>query len=115
MIYAGSMELAVREYGQYGLVVIGAVAGIFIIYLFSGYLTHALHPLACLLALTGKSAIVMWILHTLLGEKINRVLSQRIIYEENIAFLVVSVIIQMALAILVSCMLSFVRSWRKQA
>lgn len=115
MIYAGSMELAVREYGQYGLVVIGAVAGIFIIYLFSGYLTHALHPLACLLALTGKSAIVMWILHILLGEKINRVLSQRIIYEENIAFLVVSVIIQMALAILVSCMLSFVRSWRKQA
>lgn len=42
MIYAGSMEIAVRNYGQYGLVILGSMAGVLTIYQISAYISDML-------------------------------------------------------------------------
>ena len=38
MIYQGGMEIAIRRYGQYGLVVIGSIMGVLTIYIFADYI-----------------------------------------------------------------------------
>ncbi len=42
VIYCGGMELAIREYTPYGLVILGALSGSILLYMCSGYLARAL-------------------------------------------------------------------------
>ena len=66
MIYCGSMDIALRNYGDYGLAILGAVSGIIIVYMFSTYLGTKLPLIAIILYVTGKNTIVIPIVHVLL-------------------------------------------------
>lgn len=77
MIYVGSMEIAVRNYGQYGLVVLGSIAGILLIYKLSVYITDTLPVTKEVLRLSGEGSMVILIIHTLLGGKIYNLISYK--------------------------------------
>ncbi len=66
MIYSGSMELAIRNYGTYGLVIMGAIAGTILVYMLSGYIQRACPRwIGEFLRLAGESTICILIIHTL--------------------------------------------------
>ncbi|MCQ2530430.1 MAG: acyltransferase family protein [Lachnospiraceae bacterium] len=69
MIYFGSMELAIRQYAPYLLVIIGALCGIAIIYRFSAYLNRALVLSSRILNYIGKSTIYLLVVHVLLNSR----------------------------------------------
>lgn len=70
MIYAGSMEIAEREYNQYGLVVIGSVCGVLLIYKLSCYIADHLLLSSNLLRLAGQNTLFILIFHKLFSSDI---------------------------------------------
>ena len=97
MIYSGSMEIAVRNYGQYGLVILGALAGVLLIYKLSVYICDELPIVKEVLRLTGESSMIIIIVHTLLNGKIHNLVSCRF-DNAYIPFLVSAVLLQIVLA-----------------
>lgn len=97
MIYAGSMEVAVRKYGQYGLVIIGSLAGVLLIYKLAAYIADTFSVLRKILELTGRSYIAVIIVHTLVGRKIYNLVSYGF-DSEGILYLVCSVLLQIILS-----------------
>ena len=66
MVYSGSMELAIRNYGNIGLMVAGVVSAFIIIYLFCNYLAeHFPAWLSWSMGMIGKSTAYILMLHTL--------------------------------------------------
>lgn len=97
MIYSGSMEIAMRNYGQYGLVILGSLAGVLLIYKLSVYISDELPILKEMLRFTGESSIVVIIVHTLLNGKIHNLVSYRF-DSAYIPYLVSVVLLQIILA-----------------
>ena len=100
MIYKGGMEIAVRKYGSYGLVIIGSIAGTLLIYQLADYISEHMVFARKLLKLIGESTVMILIIHTLLSGSINTIISLRF-SPKGIACMVISLIIQIALAIAV--------------
>ncbi len=66
MIYCGGMELAIREYMPYGLVILGALSGSILLCMCSGYLARALPQWAGrVLRSLGQSTLYILIVVTL--------------------------------------------------
>lgn len=97
MIYAGSMEIAIRNYGQYGLMILGSVAGILLVYKLSTYISDTLPVTKELLRLTGESFFIVIIIHTLLNDKISHLVSYRFDME-YIPYLIIVVSVQVILS-----------------
>lgn len=72
MIYAGSMEIAIRNYGRYGLVILGSVCGICLVVMLSGYIKMHMPISCCILNYAGKYSLYIIIVHVLLGGMISR-------------------------------------------
>lgn len=113
MIYAGSMEIAVRNYGQYGLVIIGAVAGILLIYKLSVYISNELPVVNEALSLTGESSMILLVLHTLFGEKINNLVSYRF-DRRYIFYLICTVSLQIVLSWIIKKSLDCIKLKRQE-
>ncbi len=64
-IYMGGMEIAVRYYGNYSLVILGAVCGSTLFYMFFREISDMGRGIAKLLQQVGKSTIYILIIHTL--------------------------------------------------
>ncbi|MCD8322113.1 MAG: acyltransferase family protein [Oscillospiraceae bacterium] len=78
MIYSGSMELAVRNYGAYGMTILGAVSGTVLLYMLSDYLVRILpNWIKHLLQLAGKSTVYILIIHTVFNGYFSRLVSLR--------------------------------------
>lgn len=60
MIYSGGMEIASRSYGQYGIVILGAMAGTLLLYMLSVYIDDALPVVRRILQLVGESNLIIW-------------------------------------------------------
>lgn len=97
MIYMGSMEIAIRNYGQYGLMILGSVAGILSVYKLSAYISETLPITKNLLRLTGESSMIIIFVHTLLGEKIQKLVSCRF-DREYMPYLISVVLLQIILS-----------------
>lgn len=69
MIYMGAMEIAKRHYAPYGVVILGALSGILIIYRFSAYINRALVLSSRILNYLGKASIVILIVHKFLNDR----------------------------------------------
>lgn len=75
MIYKGSMEIAIRKYGPYGLVIIGAVCACVLLYQLCRYLSGNLpRPILWILCRMGESTLYILIVHRLLNSRINGLL-----------------------------------------
>lgn len=99
LIYSGGMEIAVRKYGNIGVMVAGGIAAFFISYLLCHYLANNLpHWISVSLAWIGQSTAYILILHTLFGVKIQHFAVNTLnLISTNIFHLGVTVIIQVAL------------------
>ena len=100
MIYKGGMEIAVRNYGQYGLVIIGSITGILIVYKLAAYLADNVPVVREFLSLAGRNYLIILIIHTLLSGKIGVLLSS-VFNPKNIALMCSSISIQLLLAVMV--------------
>lgn len=99
MIYLGGMELAIRNYGQYGLVVIGALSGTLVVYKLSVYISQKHSVLAEILGKIGQYSIIVLIIHTMLGNYICGFVSVRFsIY--SACYMIISCVIQVLLVFL---------------
>lgn len=97
MIYCGSMEIAVRKYGQYGIVILGAVSGTLVIYLLSVYIAEHFAVISRFLAFAGKSSLYILVFHTIFGGLVGALVSQRF-DPDYFPFMIITLIIQIGVA-----------------
>ncbi|MCQ2081974.1 MAG: acyltransferase family protein [Lachnospiraceae bacterium] len=77
MIYVGGMEIAIRNYGQYGIVILGSVMGMLTIYIFADYIANNLVIIGCFLRKVGQYSLFVLIIHTLLSGRVKKIVSLR--------------------------------------
>ncbi len=71
MIHSGSMELAIRQYGSYGMTILGATSAIILLYMLSCYISETFPAwLTRLIMIIGQSTLYILIVHTLLNSSI---------------------------------------------
>lgn len=105
MIYAGGMEIAIRNYGSYGLAVLGAVSGSVLLYMLCRYLCNILpgtiiHLLCCV----GKSTMYILIVHKLFSKRMGAVLSLRWA-ESSAVYSTASLLMQLLFGVLLSLLI----------
>ena len=99
MIYIGGMEIATRNYGQYGITIIGSIMGVLTIYIFADYINRNVFIIKELLGIFGKESIIILILHTLVDGKIKNIVSLR--FDSNhFTFMFLVILIQLSLAMM---------------
>ena len=99
MIYIGGMEVATRNYGQYGITIIGSIIGVLTIYIFAEYINRNVFIIKELLGIFGKESIIILILHTLVDGKIKNIVSLR--FDSNhFTFMFLVILIQLSLAMM---------------
>ena len=101
MIYCGDMEIAVRKYGNYGIVVLGAVSGVLVVYQFSTFISNNWPMIARLFMYIGKSTIIVLIIHTLLGTTIGNFVALRFNRDYS-AFMAGSILLQLIISVVLS-------------
>lgn len=101
MVYSGSMELAVRRYGNVGLMILGVLSAFIIMYLLCCYLVEHLPRFVCLfISLIGQSTAYILIIHTLFGGKISAFVSNVLrLNSQNIFYLGALVLIQVLMGV----------------
>lgn len=101
MIYISSMELAVRQYEPYGLVIIGAISGIIIIYMLSVYIEEqSPYFISKLFCVVGENTLYILILHTCFGAKIS-VLWETLFAKQGIFHMSFCIITQIILGVVI--------------
>lgn len=98
MIYVGSINLAKRNYGQYGLSIIGSIMGVLTICILVECTTRYCLLLRGVLKRIGQELISILIIHTLLDGRIKSIMSVRFNYN-SFTFLCACVTIEIVLAI----------------
>lgn len=98
MISRGGMEIAIRNYGQYGLAIAGAVSGVLIIYKLAAYITEDRPIVAAFLEKCGQYSVIILSVHTMLGGIIGNVVAYRLNpYSAHYMLLVIFIQIMIAL------------------
>lgn len=110
MIYAGSMEIAIRNYGSYGLVIIGSVCGVLMVYKFCGYINREMPVLAGVLGRIGRSTMYILIVHKLFGATIGNVMVC-FVSPDGFAYLVICTVLQIAFSVTVVWFLRLFVAW----
>lgn len=106
MIYTSSMEIAVRHYSPYGIVIFGALSGIFLLYMLSDYLsTNMMNGIRRLLKKAGENTLYIIIIHGLLGGSICSWVS-KYMNGENIYHMIVSIGLQIFIGTLIGIMVN---------
>ena len=99
MIYIGGMEITTRNYGQYGITIIGSIMGVLTIYIFAEYINKNVFIIKELLGIFGKESIIILILHTLVDGKIKNIVSLR--FDSNhFTFMFLVILIQLSLGMM---------------
>ena len=113
MIYMGSMEIAVRKYGDYGIVILGATAGIVLIYKLAVYIKEHIPICADVLRRIGEASIYIIIVHVLFRSVIENLVKPHF-SEESFVFLVCSVLLQLLLSLASKAFIDFGKGLIKQ-
>lgn len=87
MIYAGSMEIATRNYGVYSTVIIGSLSGTVLLYMLAQYLNAGRSFFVSLsvgvLSYAGRAAVDILIIHTLFSGSFYRLLVNGVGFDET--------------------------------
>ena len=109
LIYCGGMELAVRNYGaQYGMAILGAVAGTLILYKWAGYIVDNLSLLAAALEKVGRASMILLALHALWGQQIRSMIGMRF-NPDYFTNMVLAIAIQVAAALFLDAMVQMLK------
>lgn len=101
MIYTSSMEIAVRKYTPYGLVIFGALSGILLLYMLSRYISvNMRNGIINLLKKSGENTLYVIIVHELLGGYIYS-WAARYLRTEDIYHMIVCICVQILLGIMI--------------
>ena len=100
MIYMGSMDPNLREYGPYGLGIAGAVAGILLVLKLTNYMTERLPLSSTFLRSAGEAGLAILGVHSLLGQQLSELLASRF-DTDYVPFLALSLLLQFLLGILI--------------
>lgn len=76
MIYSGSMEIADRDYGKYGVTILGAISGIILIYFLSCFIENTIPAVRSILNLCGKASLFILMMHTIFNGMVTDFVSQ---------------------------------------
>lgn len=78
MIYKGSMEIAVRNYGsQYGLTIIGALCGTLLVYKLSVFIDDYMGYVSTVLSALGACTVYILIFHTIFNGVVSKYVAMR--------------------------------------
>ena len=109
MIHCGGMEIAVRNYGFFGLTVLGAVSASVLLYMVCRYVCSAWNEgTVNWLCKIGKNTLYILIAHRLLSATLGRFVSARF-ESESIYFAVITILLQVAIGVTIGEVLSFVK------
>ena len=111
MIYAGSMEITVRNYGNYGLVVLGAISGTLLVYQLSSYIGRHIPLLAKVLGYLGSATVYIIVIHVLLGSAIENLVARRF-DPDYVVFMIGTILLQLILACAVKAFLVLLKGKR---
>ena len=101
MIYEGGMEFATRNYGNFGITIIGALAGIMTVYKLCVYIRDELPLLSVILGYIGKAAVFVLILHTVLERKIGEFVFRYVGRSDSIKYVTIVIGVQILLSVFV--------------
>ena len=105
MVFCGGMEIAIRNYGTYTTVVLGAVSASMMLYLACRYISCNWVPwLRCMLCATGKHTLWILIVHTLSAGLIAEVTSL-VFTPDGVVFVTVTTILQVIIGVLVGSLI----------
>lgn len=112
MIYSGSMEVAIRKYSPYTIVVLGSVAGTIILYMLSDYIYHSLLwlPVKRAIILVGQSTIWVLIVHTLMERRVFYPIVSRALSTNGIYYMGVVICLNLLMGVLISCVWKYVNN-----
>lgn len=109
MIYRGSMEMASRTYNSYGLVILGAVSAIMLVYLLGSYIYDELPRWITRVFISlGKNTLYILIAHTLIRKFTNPFVGM-IFDSDYIYYMVVNISIQLLVGVFVGMCVSSVK------
>lgn len=115
-IYKGGMEIAIREYGGkglYSIVLLGALAGILVIYQLSSYICHSMIFTAAVLKVIGEASLIIIIVHGLLSKTVYHFVSV-FLTPGYILFMIVNIIIQVVLGVLIHLLIQVLNLYTKK-
>lgn len=108
MIYLGGMEIAVRKYEPYGMVIIGTISAFLTIFIIIKLLVNEQHILSRIAAYIGQSTIYILIIHTLYNKKIISAINDFCgLDPRNIFNILVSMFVQLLLGSLIYLIYNF--------
>ena len=114
MIYCGSMDIALRNFGQYGLVIVGSLCGILLFYQASVFISDKSTVLAGILEKAGRSTMIILIIHRLLGGHINKFV-ENTLHRNNTVYMLVSTVLQITIAIIIAYIVQQMKYvWKKR-
>ena len=108
MIYYGSMDMTVRNYGDYGVAILGAVSGIVTVYMLSAYISSHLPLIAKTFSVIGKNTMYILVVHGLFGVFINSLVVLRF-HQDYSAFLICSLFLQTAVGVVIGELILVIR------
>ena len=114
MIWRGGMELAVRNYGNYGLTAAGALAGTLLIYQLSALIADKQALLSGFLSRAGSSTLYILVIHTVFRKQVFA-LTSLICHEGYFGYFLVSILLQVVLGILAGSVIQMVKSTGRKA
>lgn len=104
MIYAGSMEIAARKYGQFSLAIVGAVCGTVLLYAVCRYLNGIWgKKLKWLICQVGKNTMYILIVHALLGTRMGQLIPARF-NTDGIVYVGIVVLLQLVVGTVLGMM-----------
>lgn len=75
LVYNGSMDVAIRNYGNYGIGILGSLAAVWVMFLCSSYISDKLTVLSVVLNNLGEAVLPVILVHTLFSPYIEKLLS----------------------------------------
>ncbi len=109
MIYAGSMEIAIRKYGNYGLVVLGAVCGVLVVMQLSGFISGKAPVLCRFFREAGEKSLYVIIVTVLLRDIIENFLGKWLA-KGFFPLMIVSICIQLLIALAVGKCIELIKT-----
>ena len=111
MIYKGGMEIAIREYGSYGVTIPGVLSAVMLLIMLCraccGFLPHIFVRLT---ALAGKSTLYILIIHTLFAGRISGLLENLYVkgYQDH---MVMNLLVSLAAGIIIFKLRQLIRTF----
>ncbi len=107
MIYNGSMEISIRKYEPYGLVILGSLCGILTLFIFSNAISNRIGKLGnTITRLIGSGTIYILIIHAVFNGNIINFVYKIGLEKVNVYNLVASLTIQIVLGVALSSIIA---------